>query len=247
MEATKARRPFSKFKSTSRLFFNSPQQKNENYFPEQNFFFSPKFEKLHELNRKRSGYLIKKDDKKRQYLRKKDNDFSNPIDNYYFPKFHDRAWWPNGEYIIKRRYNYTGIGLEHYYERNNVQQLKVVEDKEVKEKKDADYLQDFREYYNLKKNEYIITIEHCSSCEEHKNITQHQTDTIFKELAIKYQRIIQERFPFIKVYLKPIDVEIVKNEKFRFPKIENGGIYPDYPNINSMFKQCRIGAFEIII
>ena len=247
MEATKARRPFSKSKSTSRLFFNSPQQKNENYFPEQNFFFSPKYEKLHELNRKRSGYLIKKDDKKRQYLRKKDNDFSNPIDNYYFPKFHDRAWWPNGEYIIKRRYNYTGIGLEHYYERNNVQQLKVVEDKEVKEKKDADYLQDFREYYNLKKNEYIITIEHCSSCEEHKNITQHQTDTIFKELAIKYQRIIQERFPFIKVYLKPIEVEIVRNEKFRFPKIDNGGVYPSYPDINSKFKQCRIGAFEIQI
>ena len=108
-------------------------------------------------------------------------------------------------------------------------------------------MQDFREYYNLKKNEYIITIEHCSSCEEHKNITQHQTDTIFKELAIKYQRIIQERFPFIKVYLKPIDVEIVRNEKFRFPKIDNGGVYPSYPDINSKFKQCRIGAFEIQI
>ena len=34
-------------------------------------------------------------------------------------------------------------------------------------------------------NEYIITIEHCASCEEHKNITQHQTDTIFKELCSK--------------------------------------------------------------
>ena len=247
MEANKVRRPFSKSKSTSRLSFNSPQQKNPDSFPLQNFFFSPKYEKLHELNKKRTGYLIKDKDKMRQTLRKKENNVSNPIDNYYFPKFHERSWWPNGEYIIKKRYNYTGIGLEHYYEKNNVQQLKVVEDKEKKEKKDADYLQDFREYYNLRKNEYIITIEHCSSCEEHKNITQHQTDTIFKELAIKYQKIIQERFPFIKVYLKPIDVEIVKNEKFRFPKVENGQPYPTYPFINNKFKQCRIGAFEIQI
>ena len=247
MEANKIRRPFSKSKSTSRLSFNSPQQKKVDSFPEQNFFFSPKYEKLHELNKKRTGYLFGKDDKKRQKLRKIYNNFSNPIDNYYYPKFHERAWWPNGEYIIKRRYNYTGIGLEHIYEKNNVQQLKVVEEKEIKEKKDADYLQDFAEYYNLKKNEYIITIEHCASCEEHKNITQHKTDTIFKELAIKYQKIIQERFPFIKVYLKPIDVEIVKNEKFKFPKVSNGGIYPSYPDINSKFKQCRIGAFEIQI
>ena len=247
MEANKVRRPFSKSKSTSRLSFNSPQQKNPDSFPLQNFFFSPKYEKLHELNKKRTGYLIKDKDKMRQTLRKKENNVSNPIDNYYFPKFHERSWWPNGEYIIKKRYNYTGIGLEHYYEKNNVQQLKVVEDKEKKEKKDADYLQDFREYYNLRKNEYIITIEHCASCEEHKNITQHQTDTIFKELAIKYQKIIQERFPFIKVYLKPIDVEIVKNEKFRFPKVENGQPYPTYPFINNKFKQCRIGAFEIQI
>ena len=42
-------------------------------------------------------------------------------------------------------------------------------------------------------------------------------------------------------------MEIVRNEKFRFPKIDNGGVYPSYPDINSKFKQCRIGAFEIQI
>ena len=247
MEPQKSRRPISKSNSTSKLFFNSPRQRKKSPFPEQNYFYSLKFENLHEINKKRTGFLFG-DEKKRQLLRKKTNNFSNQIDNYYFPKFHQRSWWPNGEYIIKRRYNYTGIGLEHVYEKNNVEQLKTIEDKEDKEKKDADYLKDFTEYNNLKPNEYIITIEHCASCEEHKNITQHQTDTIFKELAIKYQKIIQERFPFIKVFLKPIDVEIVKNIKFRLPKVkENGKSHPPYPKINNQFKQCRIGAFEIQI
>ena len=247
MYLPRTQRKISKSNSTSKLYFNSPRQKKKSTFPEQNYFYSLKFENLHEINKKRTGFLFK-DEKKRQLLRKKSNNFSNQIDNYYFPKCHQRSWWPNGEYIIKRRYNYTGIGLEHVYEKNNVEQLKTIEDKEDKEKKDADYLKDFTEYNNLKPNEYIITIEHCASCEEHKNITQHQTDTIFKELAMKYQKIIQERFPFIKVFLKPIDVEIVKNIKFRLPSVkENGKSHPPYPKINNQFKQCRIGAFEIQI
>ena len=48
---------------------------------------------------------------------------SNPLGNYYFPKIHERSWWPNGVYIVKRRYNETEIGLEHFYEKNNVEQL----------------------------------------------------------------------------------------------------------------------------
>ena len=251
MESQSSKKPIAKSSSTSKLYFNSPSQKQKSQnisFPEQNYFYSPKFETLHEQNRKRIGFLISNNETKRQILRKKTNNFSNQIDNYFYPKYHPRSWWPNGEYIIKRRYNYTGIGLQHYYEKNNVEQLKTIENKEEKEKKDADFLKDFTEYNNLKKNEFIITIEHCASCEEHKNITQHQTDTIFKELAIKYQKIIQERFPFIKVFLKPIDVEIVKNEKFKFPKITaNGASYPSYPKLNNQFKQCRIGAFEIQI
>jgi len=94
----------------------------------------------------------------------------------------------------------------------------------------------------------MITIEHCASCEEHKYITQHQSDTIFKELALSYEKIIRERFPFIKVYLKPIDVEIVKNKTFVIPKVsENGAAHPPIPRLNTKFKQCRIGAFEIQI
>ena len=250
MENTKPHKPITKSNSTSKLYFNNSKKnlKSPISFPEQNYLFSPKFENLHELNKKRTGFLFSTKEEERQIIRKKNNNISNQMDNYFFPKFHKRSWWPNGEYIIKKRYNYTGIGLNHIYEKNNVEQLKTIENKEMKEKKDSDYLKDFSEYNNLKPNEYIITIEHCSSCEEHKNITQHQTDSVFKELAIKYEKIIKERFPFIKVFLKPIDVEIVKNEKFRFPKVpSNGKSFPRYPYINNQFKQCRIGAFEIQI
>ena len=250
MEIQKPVKHMSKSNSASSLYFNKPKynQNIQNPFPEQNFFYSSKFENLHELNKKRLGFLFAKDEDKRQIIRKKNDNISNHLYNYYFPKFHKRSWWPNGEYIIKRRYKYTGIGLEHIYEKNNVEQLKTIENNEKKLKKEADYLKDFPEYDNLKQNQYIITIEHCSSCEEHKNITQHQSETFFRELAINYKKIIQERFPFIKVFLKPIEVEIVKNEKFKLPKvIKNGGGYPPYPNLNSKFKQCRIGAFEIQI
>ena len=109
-------------------------------------------------------------------------------------------------------------------------------------------MKEFNEYNHLRPNEFIITIEHCSSCEEHKHFTNHENISIFKDLAYKFQKIILERFPFIKVLIKPIDVEIVKGERMKFPKLEeNGGSYPSYPIVNNQFKECRIGAFEIQI
>ena len=154
MEFKSSHRPISKSNSTSKLYFNSPRQKKiPSPFPEQNYFYSLKYENLHEENKKRTGFLMDNHEDERQKLRKKINNISNQIDNYYYPKFHKRSWWPNGEYIIKRRYKHTGIGLEHIYEKNNVEQLKTLEDKEEKEKKDADYLKEFTEYNNLRPNE----------------------------------------------------------------------------------------------
>ena len=216
--------------------------------PTMGYLSSPKFELLHEKNKLNSlGFYFEKDNQ-RQKMRKENNNFSNLIDNYYNSEIHKRSWWPNGGLIIKRRYKYTGIGLDHFYEKNNVEQLETIEDNQPKEKKDVDYFVKFPEFENLKYNEYMITIEHCASCEEHKYITQHQSNTIFKELALSYEKIIRERFPFIKVYLKPIDVEIVKNKTFVIPKVsENGAAHPPIPRLNTKFKQCRIGAFEIQI
>ncbi len=250
----RASRPMSNTSSSNRLSgFRSPKIRptspdlKSKEAPLLNYLSSPKFEKLHDNNKNGLGFFIDKDNE-RQKKRKENNNFSNLIDNYYNSEIHPRSWWPNGGLIIKRRYKYTGIGLDHFYEKNNVEQLETVEDIKLKEKKDVDYLVKFQEFENIKYNEYMITIEHCASCQEHKYITQHQSDTIFKELALSYQKIIRERFPFIKVYLKPIDVEIVKNKTFVIPKVErNGGPRPKIPSLNTKFKQCRIGAFEIQI
>ena len=249
----KTSRPLSNTGTLNKLDFRSPKirpssPEQKSTTPTLNYLSSPKFELLHDKNKQFSlGYYIDKDNK-RQKMRKENNNFSNLIDNYYNSEIHPRSWWPNGGLIIKRRYKYTGIGLDHFYEKNNVEQLETIEDSIPKEKKDADYIVNFKEFESLKYNEFMITIEHCASCEEHKYITQHQSDTIFKELAISYQKIIRERFPFIKVYLKPIDVEIVKNRGFVIPKVQkNGAAHPKIPSLNTKFKQCRIGAFEIQI
>ena len=138
-------------------------------------------------------------------------------------------------------------GLEHYYEKNNVEQLKPI-DTEEKVKKDSEYIKSFSEFENLTPGNYAITIEYCSSCEDHSGITQHGIEDIFRELAIKYQKIIQERFPFIKVFLKPADVDIVINKPFKMELPDkNGDPLPPFPFINDQFKKCRIGAFEIQI
>ena len=250
----KSSRSISKVNNSNNIGFRSPRirptspEQKSKEAPTMGYLSSPKFELLHEKNKLNSlGFYIEKDNE-RQRMRKENNNFSNLIDNYYNSDIHKRSWWPNGGLIIKRRYKYTGIGLDHFYEKNNVEQLETIEDNQPKEKKDADYFVKFPEFENLKYNEYMITIEHCASCEEHKYITQHQTDTIFKELALNYQKIIRERFPFIKVYLKPIDVEIVKNRTFIIPKVQsNGAAHPPIPRLNTKFKQCRIGAFEIQI
>ena len=204
-----------------------------------------RFKDIGKENNKRQGYM--KTEKQRQEFLKKLFRVTNPIPNYYSPECHKRSWWPNGQYIVKRRYNYTQTGLEHFYEKNNVEQLKPI-DTEQKAKKDLDYLKPFLEYENVTPGNYIITIEYCSSCEEHCGITQHGIENIFRELAMRYQRIIQERFPFIKVLLKPADVEIVKSEPFKMELPQkNGDPLPPFPFINDQFKQCRIGAFEIQI
>ena len=211
------------------------------------FLDSIKYRQLHDINHKYITFMKVENDQLWQAFRKKLNQVSNRLDGSYCPKRHNRAWYPNGEYIVKRRYNYTESGLEHHYEKNNVEQKNPI-DLPLTKKKDSEYLQDFLEYDKAKPGEYIITIEYCSSCEEHSNITQHSSDTIFKDLALKYQKIIKERFPFITVILKPIDVDIVKSDAYKLPRVDkNGGEYLGNVPINEQFKQCRIGAFEIQI
>ena len=231
--------PYSKNKKQSKKKKKEP--------PKLGFLHSKKYEDYHKENVKYIQFMNPKDDTNWQIFRKKRNKVSNRLDGSYKPKMHNRVWYPNGEYIVKHRYNWTESGLEHYYEKNNIEQ-KLPIDLQLSKKKKDEYLKDFTEYGKAQTGEYIISIEYCSSCEEHSNITQHLNDSIFKDLALKYHRIIKERFPFITVILKPIDVDIVKNEPHKLPHAkENGGFFVDNTPINNQFKQCRIGAFEIQI
>ena len=87
----------------------------------------------------------------------------------------------------------------------------------------------------MQKNDIIITIEHCSNCEDHKTHTQHLND-IYRYFAQSLQKCILMRFPFIKVYLKPIDTEIVPIN------LQN---YEKNPIVDFKYKDVRIGAFEV--
>ena len=144
-----------------------------------------RFLNLGSQNKKRQGYI--KTEADRQKFLKKLYNVSNPIPNYFNPeRKHMRSWWPNGLYLIKKRYNYTQIGLEHYYEKNNVEQLKTI-DTEKKIKKDSEYLQTFKEFETVAPGNYIITIEYCSSCEDHSGITQHGIYIKFQHSFIIYK------------------------------------------------------------
>ena len=101
------------------------QEKNAEF--KGKFLDSIKYRKLHEINRKYIDYMKLENDPIWQTFRKKYNQVSNRLDGSYCPKIHNRAWYPNGEYIIKRRYNYTESGLEHHYEKNNVEQKNPID------------------------------------------------------------------------------------------------------------------------
>ena len=183
--------------------------------------------------RKTIGYY-KGREKARQDLRKKLHPVSRDLDNYFNSVFHERGWWPNGLFTRKKYYYYADPGLGCFYEKNNVEQLKDL--RELKNETKKNKLKSFIEYSYIEDNQYAITIEYCSNCEEHKTHTFHRAE-IYKNYAISLQKCILLRFPFIKVILKPIDTDILKEEKYKFEK----------KFVNDKFKDVRIGAFEVQI
>ena len=192
--------------------------------------------------RNTQGYLKEKE---KQELRKKENNVSRVLDNYYWPNLHNRAWFPNGLYIIKKKYSYADSGLGYFYEKNNVEQLKDITEKDDKTKKK--YEQHYVEYNYLEPNQFTVTIEYCANCEEHSTHTRHSPE-LYKNYALKIQKCIMLRFPFINVLLKPIDTDILKEEEFKLPKLQNnGGSYSNMPLVNDKFKEVRIGAMEVQI
>ena len=190
--------------------------------------------------KKTIGYL--KEDE-RQKLRKKQHPISRELDNYYQTHLHKRGWWPNGLFTRKKYYYFADPGLGCFYEKRNVEQLKDL--RELKKESKKHLLKSFIEYSYIEDNQYAITIEYCSNCEEHKSHTFHRAE-LYKNYAISLQKCILLRFPFIKVILKPIDTDILKGEKYKLPKVDiNGNSEQKY--VNEKFKDVRIGAFEVQI
>ena len=188
------------------------------------------------------GYLHK-NELERQKLRKKLHPITRELDNFFNHKLHQRGWWPNGLFLRKQYYYYAKPGLGCYYEKNNVEQLKDLG--ELKKETKKNILKNFIEYNYIEDNQYVITIEYCSNCEEHITHTFHSAE-VYKNYAISLQKCILLRFPFIKVILKPIETDILKQEHYKLPKVDLFG-NSEKKYVNDKFKDVRIGAFEIQI
>ena len=186
---------------------------------------------------------IKKNEPARQRIRKSQHPISRELDNYFQPKLHERGWFPNGKYIVKRHYYYANPGLGCNYERNNVEQLKDLIELQQEKLKKKPNEQKFIEYSFMDENQYIITIEFCSNCKEHEKYTSHHAD-LYKNYAISLQKCILLRFPFISVLLKPIETDIKIANAYKFPKVDAKG-FSKKQYINDQFREVRIGAFEV--
>jgi hypothetical protein len=130
---------------------------------------------------------------------------------------------------------YTQSGLSYNFENNNVLQKL---DQEAKQKKKKDVKQ-YEEYEHIEADEYLITIEHCANCEDHQTHTHHSTDT-YKNIATYLQKSIIMRFPFIKVLLKPIDTNVLKDFT------QTSKVVQDTKILDNKFNEVRIGAFEVM-
>ena len=150
-------------------------------------------------NQNKSNRLSKKNSKSKITQQEKSTRFK---DSYYNPKLHKRNWEPSGKFKEKNKYTYGDTGLGY-----NLQDTKLTQkDKSTLDKSQTHFL----EFDFLEDNDIIITIEHCSNCEQHLNHTNHVND-IYRKISKLLQSCINLRFPFIKVFLKPIDTSSNKH------------------------------------
>ena len=183
---------------------------------------------------------ITNNETKRQIIRKKIENSSRKLDGYYNPKIHKKLWQTSG-YIHKKNqyiYNDTGLGYNLNNE-NNIQINNNINNKKIKIPQTH-----FLEFDYLKNNEVIITIEHCSNCEEHLIHTHHIND-IYKHISNIIKNCINLRFPFIKVFLKPC--EIKENiQKLGCLEIQMGKKINNKTKIITLFSKINSGSWPNI-
>ena len=151
-------------------------------------------------------------------------------DSYFNPKLHNRNWEPSGKYQEKKIYTYGDSGLGFNMPENN----KISQNNNKTSIKNSQT--HFLEFDFLENNDIIITIEHCSNCEEHLNHTNH-VNNIYKNISKLLQQCINIRYPFIKVYLKPVDINNKTINKLGAFEIQLGMKINDTKTITTLFSK----------
>ena len=172
-------------------------------------------------------------EEKRQFKRKENEKTSRLLDNYYNPNIHKKNWEPSGTFKEKKKYIYGDTGLAY----NIPDSIK----KECNTQKSKEQIH-FLEFDFLEENDIIIIIEHCANCEKHLNHTNHSND-IYKFITKLLQACINLRFPFIKVYLKPIDISNNKINRIGALEIQIGMRINDETSINTLFSKLNTGQW----
>ena len=172
-------------------------------------------------------------EEKRQFMRKENEKSSRLLDNYYNPNIHKKNWEPSGSIKEKNKYVYGDTGLAH-----NIKDYPKNESNKLKNKEQIHFL----EFDFLEENDIIIIIEHCANCDKHINHTNHSND-IFKYITRLLQICINYRFPFIKIYLKPIDTSNNKINRIGALEIQLGMKINNKTTINTLFSKLNTGQW----
>ena len=153
-------------------------------------------------------------------------------DNYFNPKLHKHNWEPSGKIKEKNKYTYGDTGLGFDMGDQNI--LKKDKNSIVNKTTPTHFL----EFDFLENNDIIVIIEHCSNCEEHLNHTNH-VNNIYKNISKLLQLCINLRFPFIKVYSKPIDINNKNTSKLGAFEVQLGMKINDNKSIVTLFSKLK--------
>ena len=153
-------------------------------------------------------------------------------ESYFNPKLHKHNWEPSGKFKEKKKYTYSDAGLGF-----NIGEPKIINQNNANAliKKTPTH---FLEFDFLENNDIIIIIEHCSNCEEHLNHTNH-VNNIYKNISKLLQLCINLRYPFIKVYLKPIDINNKSINKLGALEVQLGMKINDNKTITTLFSKLN--------
>ena len=153
-------------------------------------------------------------------------------ENYFNPKLHKRNWEPSGKFQEKNKYTYGDSGLGYNMDSENI--LNQNNKQSLNKKVQTHFL----EFDFLENNDIIIIIEHCSNCEEHLAHTNH-VNNIYKNISKLLQQCITIRYPFIKVYLKPIDINNKNISKLGALEVQLGMKINDNKTITTLFSKLN--------